>query len=98
MAKLKNKEEVKETKFDPSKSYQWSPEAEFTLSGAEFDLLYKSLRSNLQDPQFLANIQQYEALKLMEKTFADAVETGVIVEVERQETVETDGDVIETGV
>jgi hypothetical protein len=86
MAEVKPKpvvESVQENqtpKFDPAKHYQWDPEAQFLLSGVEYDLIYKSLRSNLNNPTFVAHVQQYEALKLIEEIFKKGVEAGVITE------------------
>ncbi len=90
MAELRNKptKQEKVAEFDPTKNYKWEPDAEFVLSGAEFDLLYKALRGNLQTPEFVAHVNQYEALKLVEKTFISGVEAGVITEMEIEEAQE----------
>lgn len=86
MAELRNKvvemKSEEKPKFDPSKNYQWKPDAEFVLSGAEYDLLYKALRSNLQDPQFVAHVNQFKALEFLETVFIKGVESGVITEIE----------------
>lgn len=87
MAELKKVQDEKQkvAEFNPQANYQWDPKAQFILSGAEFDLLFKALKANLNNPVFIAHVNQFEALKLMEKTFVDGVESGVITEVPEEE-------------
>lgn len=45
-----NQEVKKETKFDPTKNYEWKPDATFTFSGTEFAMLNRHLLSFLSNP------------------------------------------------
>jgi len=82
MAEIINFEEVKETpKFDPTKKYAWSPETTFTISGNDFGLLLNTLRSITSTKEAQTILLAHEAGDVLEKTLANGVETGKIVEV-----------------
>jgi len=82
MAEIINFEEVKETpKFDPTKKYAWSPETTFTISGNDFGLLLNTLRSITSTKEAQTILLAHEAGDVLEKTLANGVETGKIIEV-----------------
>jgi hypothetical protein len=68
--------------YDPSKRYTWTPGDEFTLSGEQFGLILNALRviTSTQEAQriLLAN----DAAQALETAMAQAVEAGVVKEVE----------------
>ncbi len=81
MAEIINFEDVKETpKFDPTKKYAWSPETSFTISGNDFGLLLNTLRSITSTKEAQTNLLAHDAGDVLEKTLANAVEAGVVVE------------------
>lgn len=67
-------------KFDPTKKYMWSPDAQFVLSGDEFGKLLNALRVVTSTKEAQAIILAKDAGDVLENTLAHAVETGVVVE------------------
>lgn len=65
-------------KFDPSVSYSWDPEQEFTVLGKEIDLWNKTFNILARDPQFERFLYLQESLRVMTAFFAEAVEEGAI--------------------
>lgn len=68
-------------KFDPSKKYQWDPNAGFVLSGNEFGLLINALRASLNTKEAQQILLLDKASEALESVFERAVESGVAVEV-----------------
>jgi hypothetical protein len=67
--------------YDPSKKYTWTPEDQFTLSGAEFGLVLNTLRAILNTPEAAKILLANQANEVVESTLAKAVESGVVKEV-----------------
>jgi hypothetical protein len=68
--------------YDPSKRYTWTPGDQFVLSGEQFGIILNALRvvTSTQEAQriLLAN----DAAQAIEAVMANAVEAGVVKEVE----------------
>lgn len=83
MAELKKPQPKEETQvpipeLEPGAHYVWSPEAEFVLTGAEYELLFNALKANFRDPVFAAHIDQFQAYKMLENVFLEGIKTGVV--------------------
>jgi len=74
------KQEPQGPKFDPTKKYTWSPETTFTINGNDFGLLLNTLRSITSTKEAQTILLAHEAGDVLEKTLANGVETGKIVE------------------
>lgn len=86
MAEIINLNGVKETapqgpKFDPTKKYTWHQDVNFTISGNDFGLLLNTLRSITSTKEAQTIILANEAADVLEKTLANGVEAGIIVEI-----------------
>lgn len=79
MAKIKTGQ-TKQPKFDPTKNYQWNPEQEFTLTGLQFDKLYKYAKFAYENPQNLPAAAKHEQFAILHELFVAGVEAGEIVE------------------
>jgi len=71
---------AKESSFDPNKSYTWSPDSKFELSGAEFGVILNSLRVILSTPEAQRIIMANAAHEMIEMALSKAVDAGVAVE------------------
>jgi len=67
-------------KFDPTKKYTWSPNAQFTISGHEFGLLLNSLRSIVSTKEAQTILIAAQAADAVEALLERNVENGTIVE------------------
>jgi hypothetical protein len=74
--------------YDPNKKYTWTPQDEFTLSGAEFGLLLNSFRAILSTEQAQQVLLANRANEVVEAILARAVENDVVKEAQ---TPSTDG-------
>ena len=72
------------SKFDPAKKYTWAHDTAFTISGSEFGLLLNTLRAITSTKEAQTIILAVEAGDVLEKTLANAVETGIVVEIPQQ--------------
>ena len=72
-------------KFDPAKKYTWAHDTSFTISGSEFGLLLNTLRAITSTKEAQTIILAVEAGDVLEKTLANAVETGIVVEIPQQQ-------------
>jgi hypothetical protein len=68
--------------YDPSKKYTWTAEDKFELSGNEFGLLLNALRVLTSTPEAQRILLANEAALVIEQKMAQAVESGVVKEVE----------------
>jgi hypothetical protein len=68
-------------KFDPTKKYTWAQDTAFTISGNDFGLLLNTLRAITSTKEAQTIILAQEAGDVLEKTLANGVETGIIVEI-----------------
>jgi hypothetical protein len=68
-------------KFDPSKKYTWSQDAKFTIDGNDFGMLLNTLRAITGTKEAQTILLAHDAGDVLEKTLADAVEAGIVVEV-----------------
>ena len=81
MAEVINFEDVKQTpKFDPTKKYTWSPDAQFAINGHEFGLLLNTLRAITSTKEAQTILLAHDAGDVLEKTLAGGVEAGIVVE------------------
>ena len=81
MAEIINFEDVKDTpKFDPRKKYIWNQDVNFTISGRDFGLLLNTLRAITSTKEAQTILLAHDAGDVLEKTLANAVEAGVVVE------------------
>lgn len=69
-------------KFDPAKKYAWGKDAIFTFTGGEFGLLLNALRAVTNTPEAQALYLATEAVSVVEKSLSNAVEAGVVKELE----------------
>lgn len=67
--------------YDPNKSYKWSPEDAFVISGAEFSVLLNALRAVLSSQEAQRILLASRANDVVEGVFARSVELGVAKEV-----------------
>lgn len=66
--------------FDPNKKYTWSQDTEFVLSGGEFGFLLNSLRAIISTPEAQTILLANKAADVIEKTLANSVRKGLVVE------------------
>lgn len=66
--------------YDPNKKYTWTPDDSFILSGGEFGIILNTLRAILNTPEAAKILLANQANTIIEKTLANAVENGVVVE------------------
>lgn len=66
--------------YDPEKRYTWGPDAQFTLSGAEFGLVLNTLRAVLSTEEAGRILLANRANEIVEGALARAVEAGSVVE------------------
>jgi hypothetical protein len=66
--------------YDPNKKYSWTPEDQFTLTGAEFGLLLNALRAVLNTREAATILLANQANTTIENILASAVELGVAKE------------------
>jgi len=67
--------------YDPNKRYTWTPDDQFTISGAEFGLILNSLRATISTPEAARILLANEANQAIENALAKAVEADVVKEV-----------------
>ena len=72
--------------YDPNKKYTWTPQDEFTLSGAEFGLLLNSFRAILSTEQAQQVLLANRANEVVEAILARAVENNVVKEAQTHST------------
>ena len=81
MAEVINFDEVKQgPKFDPTKKYTWNQDVSFTISGSDFGLLLNTLRAITSTKEAHTILMAHDAGDALEKTLANAVEAGIVVE------------------
>ena len=66
--------------YDPNKKYTWTPDDQFTISGAQFGLILNTLRAVLNTPEAARILLANEANNVIEATLAKAVEAGIVIE------------------
>jgi hypothetical protein len=66
--------------YDPNKKYTWTPDDQFTISGAQFGLILNTLRAVLNTPDAARILLANEANNVIEATLAKAVEAGIVIE------------------
>lgn len=69
-----------EKSYDPNKKYTWTPDDQFTISGAQFGLILNTLRAVLNTPDAARILLANEANNVIEATLAKAVEAGIVIE------------------
>ena len=76
------------TTYDPNKTYSWSPETKFEISGQDFSLLLHAVRGVLSTKEATNTILCYEMNKKIEGILAMAVEDGRVVETEERSPIQ----------
>ena len=71
--------------YDPNKRYSWTPENEFTFSGAEFGLLLNTFRAILNTPEAARILMAQQTNVVIENILAKAVESGEVKEAPEEE-------------
>jgi hypothetical protein len=71
---------AKESSFDPNKSYTWTPESKFELSGEEFGIILNGLRAILSSQEAQKVLIADRAHTAIEKVLGKAVESGIAIE------------------
>ena len=66
--------------YDPNKKYSWTPEDQFTLTGADFGLVLNALRAVLSTREAATVLLANQANTTIENVLAGAVEAGVVKE------------------
>lgn len=79
------KDDAVTTAYDPNKRYTWTPENEFTFSGAEFGLLLNTFRAILNTPEAARVLMAQQANVVIESILAKAVEAGKVQEAPEEE-------------
>lgn len=67
--------------YDPSKSYTWTPQDVFELTGEEFGAVLNAVRGIISTPEALRVLQANEANNIIEKLMVRSVENGIVREV-----------------
>lgn len=75
------------TNYNPDKRYTWTPDDQFTFSGAEFGLVLNTLRAILNTPEAAKILLAHQANSVIEASLARAVEAGVAKEAPQEEPV-----------
>lgn len=68
------------TKYDPNRTYTWTPETKFEMDGEQFGAILNAFRAILSTPEANAIFQISRTNQLVEKILADAVEKGDVIE------------------
>jgi hypothetical protein len=71
-------------KYDPSKSYEWKPDEQFSISGSDFGLILNTIRSILSTEQAQQILLAARTNDVLEKIMAENVESGKVIEKEQQ--------------
>lgn len=74
MKKLQTKTPI----YNPGLSYQWDPAEEFTLTGREFEYLFRSTAEYLAQPESQNVLRAFEVHRILEQKIKDGVERGII--------------------
>lgn len=69
-----------EIKYDPNKTYKWTPDDTFTLSGGEFGKILNAFRAILSTQEAQKILLAEKANNIMEDLLKRAVEEGIAVE------------------
>jgi len=67
--------------YDPSKSYTWTPQDVFELTGEEFGAILNTIRGVISTPEALRILQAADANNVIERLMVRSVEAGVVKEV-----------------
>lgn len=68
--------------YDPSKRYTWTPEDQFTLTGAQFGLILNTVRSYLSSEEAARFQLMVQTNQVVEELMVKGVEADIIKEVE----------------
>jgi threonine synthase len=71
---------MEKIKYDPTKSYKWTPDDSFILSGGEFGTILNAFRAVLSSQEAQKIIAVERANDLLEGVLKKAVEDGIAVE------------------
>lgn len=72
--------------FNPNKSYTWGHDAQFVLSGNEFNLILNALRMMLATEEAKKFMLMMRASDILEDVLAKGVKEGVVKEVAEEQT------------
>lgn len=68
--------------FDPNKTYTWSSDDKFQITGEEFAVISDALRNILDTEEAKKIILAKEAYESLNKVVSRAVEAGIVKETE----------------
>lgn len=71
---------VKESAVNPEKSYKWTPESKFEITGVEFGIILNSLRAILSTQEAKKILLAERAHSAIESVLSKAIESGVAFE------------------
>jgi hypothetical protein len=77
--------------YDLNKSYKWSPEDPFVISGGEFSVLLNALRAVLSSQEAQRILLASRANDVVESVFARSVELGIAKEVVEEQSEQQNG-------
>lgn len=63
--------------YDPTKSYKWEKDAEFSFTGLEYGFIFNSLMSKRKEL-----LAQLDVLNILEAKLKKAVESGTAYEIQ----------------
>lgn len=66
--------------YDPNKTYTWTPDDKFELSGEEFGIILNAVRGVLATPEAARILMLDKANTAIENVMVKAVEKGTVVE------------------
>lgn len=69
--------------YDPKKTYTWTPNDKFEMSGEEFGIILNAVRGILATPEAARILMLDKANSAIENVMAKAVEQGTVVEADR---------------
>jgi hypothetical protein len=71
------------SKYDPKKTYRWEPNAEFSLTGIEFDRLYQIIKVKYYQGE-VPPVAVAEMYNILHEKFIDSVNKGVSKELQQE--------------
>jgi len=72
--------------YDPTKMYTWTPEDKFEMTGEQFGIVLNAIRGILSTPEAARILLLDKANSAIEGMMANAVEQGIVTEVEKPPT------------
>jgi hypothetical protein len=74
------------TEYNPTIKYEWNPEAEITISGQDFNILYNSLAKFMaSDFSPMSIMRTIDAFGISQKILVDMVSKGIATPLPQEE-------------